>query len=254
MSAEDDEDDAPGIPEWVVTFGDMMSLLLTFFIMLVSLSEVKEDKKYQALVESIQQQFGYQPTRASVLPGPSKPRNSAIAKLATRGRAQRKDTMRGGDKVVAPVGENKRVRIVRPGSSKTVGSAIVFDVGSNELSEAHQVILQDETFRRLRGKPQKIEIRGHTSRNPLEAAEHSGDYWHLAYERCRNTKKFMVARLGLNPARIRISVAGPHEPYHIGTDPQRMKENPRVEIFLLDEIVSDWAGTEEERKKQISDN
>ena len=37
------EDQGGGIPEWVVTFGDMMSLLLTFFIMLVSLSEIKEE-------------------------------------------------------------------------------------------------------------------------------------------------------------------------------------------------------------------
>ncbi|MBL4886213.1 MAG: flagellar motor protein MotB, partial [Planctomycetaceae bacterium] len=35
-----DDDEPPGVPEWVVTYGDMMSLLLTFFIMLVSLSEV----------------------------------------------------------------------------------------------------------------------------------------------------------------------------------------------------------------------
>ncbi|MCA9240906.1 MAG: flagellar motor protein MotB, partial [Planctomycetales bacterium] len=32
-----EEEPPPGIPEWVVTFGDMMSLLLTFFIMLVSM-------------------------------------------------------------------------------------------------------------------------------------------------------------------------------------------------------------------------
>ena len=56
----DEEDDGGGgIPEWVVTFGDMMSLLLTFFIMLVSLSEIKEEEKYQALVESVRQKFGH---------------------------------------------------------------------------------------------------------------------------------------------------------------------------------------------------
>ena len=45
--AVEQEDDGGGIPEWVVTFGDMMSLLLTFFIMLVSLSEIKEEETYQ---------------------------------------------------------------------------------------------------------------------------------------------------------------------------------------------------------------
>jgi chemotaxis protein MotB len=39
----DDEPDEISIPEWVVTFGDMMSLLLTFFILLVSISEIKEE-------------------------------------------------------------------------------------------------------------------------------------------------------------------------------------------------------------------
>ena len=45
----EEEDSGGGIPEWVVTFGDMMSLLLTFFIMLVSLSEIKQEEKFQAI-------------------------------------------------------------------------------------------------------------------------------------------------------------------------------------------------------------
>ena len=43
MALVQEEESGGGIPEWVVTFGDMMSLLLTFFIMLVSLSEMKDD-------------------------------------------------------------------------------------------------------------------------------------------------------------------------------------------------------------------
>jgi len=54
-----EEDDAPGVPEWVVTYGDMMSLLLTFFIMLVSLSEIVNDEKYRSILESIQKYTGY---------------------------------------------------------------------------------------------------------------------------------------------------------------------------------------------------
>ena len=49
-----------GIPEWVVTFGDMMSLLLTFLSSCwFSLSEIKEEETYQALVDSMRRQFGY---------------------------------------------------------------------------------------------------------------------------------------------------------------------------------------------------
>ena len=61
------------IPEWVVTFGDMMSLLLTFFIMLVSMSEIKDEDRYQAMVESMVQRFGRDETLLSAVPGPDKP-------------------------------------------------------------------------------------------------------------------------------------------------------------------------------------
>jgi chemotaxis protein MotB len=86
----DEESDEIGIPEWVVTFGDMMSLLLTFFIMLVSLSEIKEEETYQALVDSMQQQFGYQKTLDALSPGDRKARSTAYTPLATTGRAKRK--------------------------------------------------------------------------------------------------------------------------------------------------------------------
>ena len=44
-----EEDPPAGVPEWVVTYGDMMSLLLTFFIMLVSMSKIKEEGTMRAL-------------------------------------------------------------------------------------------------------------------------------------------------------------------------------------------------------------
>jgi len=53
-----DEEGGTGVPEWVVTYGDMMSLLLTFFIMLVSMSELKEDGRNRAMMDAIRQRFG----------------------------------------------------------------------------------------------------------------------------------------------------------------------------------------------------
>ena len=36
----------PGAPGWVVTFGDMMSLLLTFFILLLSFAKLEKTKHF----------------------------------------------------------------------------------------------------------------------------------------------------------------------------------------------------------------
>ena len=61
-SKDQPEDQPPceeGAPGWVVTFGDMMSLLLTFFILLLSFATM--DKiKYKVLSGSIQSAFGVQ--------------------------------------------------------------------------------------------------------------------------------------------------------------------------------------------------
>ncbi len=243
--AIEEEDSGGDIPEWVVTFGDMMSLLLTFFIMLVSLSEMKEEEKFQAMVESMRQQFGHAASRVSMVPGDMRPRNSALAKLATMGRAQRENTESGGDKVKAPVGEHPRVMIVRPGSKTAIGTVVYFDEGSATLGDAQREVLKQH-IEVIQGKPHKIEIRGHTSHRPVAAASGIQDHWDLAYQRSRNVMQYLVEDLGLDAKRTRMSVAGPNEPAHIGTDDDKLRQNPRVEVYLLDEVVSDSLGTNEE--------
>jgi chemotaxis protein MotB len=251
MAVEED-DGGGGIPEWVVTFGDMMSLLLTFFIMLASLSEIKDEQRYQAMLESITRRFGYDTTSTSLAPGSTRARNAAIAKLASAGRAKRKDTMRGGDKVQAPQGEFPRVRVIRPGQKTHIGTVIFFREGSAKLTEAARRALQVES-REIGGKPQKIELRGHTTRRPLADDSNFQSHWQLAYQRCWVTFRYLVDQLGIDPRRIRISVAGPHEPLHITADETSFRENPRVEVFLLDEVVSDLMGTEQQQQSRFTD-
>ena len=240
-----------GIPEWVVTFGDMMSLLLTFFIMLVSLSEMKEEEKYQALVESMKQQFGYSSSQNSLIPGDLRPRNSALSKTATMGRAKRLDTMQGGDKVQAPVGDHPRVVIVRPGTKTGIGTVVYFAEDASDLTEEHRAILSQQGDV-MQGKSQKIEIRGHTSHKPITPNSGLRDNWDLAYQRSRNVMQYLIQDLNIDPRRIRMSVAGPYEPAHIGTDEKKLRQNPRVEVYMLDEVISDTVGTKEEQQERFT--
>ncbi len=250
--APEPEEEGGGIPEWVVTFGDMMSLLLTFFIMLVSLSEIKEEQKYQAMVESMTRRFGYDSAPQSHAPGMSKPRNAKIAKVASEGRARRMNIMQGGDKVEAPVGDHPRVRMIRPGEEAVSGTVIFFDEGSAELNELARGEL-GTIVQSFSGQPQKIEIRGHTSQKPLPLETIYDSHWELAFARCWKTFQFLTDEKGIDPRRIRISDAGPYEPMHLGTDPIAQRENPRVEVFMLDEVVSDLMGTKDEQKKRYTD-
>lgn len=226
------EEDVPGIPEWVVTFGDMMSLLLTFFIMLVSMSEMKEEDKFQAMMESMRRQFGPDATIIASMPGDSPPMNSSMDSMASMGRAKRKDIMRGGNKVKAVAGEDNLVLTIRPGKDTTVGGTVFFSEDSSELTNESRARLR-EISQQIAGKPQKVEIRGHTSRKPVTGG---GDHWLLAYQRCRNAMDYLV-EIGLNPERIRLGSAGAHEPLDTSIDTESRQRNARVEVLMWDEAV-----------------
>ena len=229
------EEEDPGIPEWVVTFGDMMSLLLTFFIMLVSMSEIKQEEKFQAMLESMRRQFGHEASIANLIPGQSAPRNSSMSSLATLARAKRKDLARGGNKIKSVTGEDNRVRTVRPGEDTTVGGVIFFDEDSTELTPYATDRLY-EIAAQVAGKPQKIEIRGHASRKPIPGTDH----WEVALQRGRVVMEFLVnnEKHKINPKRIRLGSAGSHEPLDDSVDPIKRKRNARVEVLMWDESVS----------------
>ncbi len=245
------EEDPPiGIPEWVVTFGDMMSLLLTFFIMLVSMSEMKQDKKFQAVAEALQERFGYELSVENVSPGDFRSQTSEFRVLSTTGRAKKKDTHKGGSPTKAPVGEDERVRIIRPGSNTAIGTVVFFEDGAVDLSQDAKAIL-DEQVKLLSGKPQKIEIRGHTAQQLASNGAAPLDSMDFAYRRCRNVMTYLTDVHEIPPERIRMSTAGAWEPMYLSSDAEKTRLNPRVEVFLLEETVDRLIGTVEERNDAI---
>ncbi|MBX3420374.1 MAG: OmpA family protein [Pirellulaceae bacterium] len=245
-----EEDPPAGIPEWVVTFGDMMSLLLTFFIMLVSMSEIKKEDQYQAIVESIRAQFGHVKVIDSLSPGKHKPRESELRVMSTMGRAKRKDTHKGGVPTRAPDGEEPLVRIVRPGSSTGIGTVLFFGNDGYELDDENRAAL-DRQVAELIGKPQKIEIRGHAAPQLAASQTTQASAMDISYRRGRAVMQYLIEKHQIPPERIRLSSAGAWEPMYASGDSERMRLNPRVEVFMLEETVNQLSGTEEERHQKV---
>jgi chemotaxis protein MotB len=241
------EEEEAGVPDWVLTFGDMMSLLLTFFVLLFSMSEIKKDESV-ALIESLHRQFGNETAALSFVPGRLPATPSALNKLASLGRARLKDLMRGGDKVQAPVGDHPRVMAVRPSEDSTRGGVVYFDEGSSELTEPERKTLRGIADL-IGGKPQMIEVRGHTSTRPLSPDSPYRNHWDLAYARASEVMQYLV-RLGINPKRIRISVAAENEPVHLGYDEVLQKKNARVEISMLNELCEEAEASEGRRPRE----
>ena len=230
-----EEDRPEGAPAWVVTFGDMMSLLLCFFVLLFSMSETQSNLRFQAMAEAMREQFGKVEGRRYLF-GPHKPLQSVLQRSGSEQfsikdeeeNARSKEKMKGRDR--------NRVWTTRDGEMATLGVIIAFDEQSSDLS----AIVQDQLHRaaeELRGKPNRIEIRGHTTARPLSPDCGFADEWQLAFSRCHKTMQYMVDELGIDRDRIRLSIAGKNEPAYTGTDPNFIQENSRVEVFLLREMV-----------------
>jgi len=235
------EDDAPGVPEWVVTYGDMMSLLLTFFIMLVSLSEVVADKKYRAILESLQKYTGYR-TSPSSPPGKNFPLNSMVLQLESLGSFTNKKekNSHGGVRSQSVEGQELRVLRSREGKSTRVGLPVLFDAHSAELDEQDKAQLLG-IIQQIAGKPNKIEIRAHASSDPLPENSAFPDKCVLTYQRARNVLNFFEAA-GIAHERLRIAAASDVEPPQTTGDKVEAYLD-RVEILALDAYTPKHTGS-----------
>ena len=117
------------------------------------------------------------------------------------------------------------------------------------FSEGRDKTVIEAIAQAISGKPQKVEIRGHTSTRPLSPNSPYQTHWDLGYARCSKTMQCLT-RLGIDPKRFRISVAAKNEPIDLGLDPEMRKKNARVEVLMLDELTEDLKATKEEEERQ----
>jgi len=65
----------------MVTYGDAMTLLLCFFVIMVSMSELKHNQRFQQVMESLRRAFGGYQGSVGALPIDNVPTNTLIARL-----------------------------------------------------------------------------------------------------------------------------------------------------------------------------
>lgn len=240
MSDEPD-DEGPGVPEWVVTYGDMMSLLLTFFIMLVSLSEVVAEEKYRAILDALQQYGGYQ-AGPTAPPGKNFPLNSAVKLLdiPQLGSSSDEELGTGGVKKKSTEGPDIRVFRMPEGQDTRAGDLLEFKAGNSELTPKAIEELKS-IARMLAGKPQKLDLRSFTGPTAEGRTLQLRERIKLSYQRAENVQQFLETQ-GIDHNRIRISA------YIADVDKQESVAGlaktalDRVEVTVLDEFASEYVG------------
>lgn len=226
-----------GIAEWVMSYADMITILMAFFVVMYSMAGAPKDKaKEEAVMRSLRERFGpmWPAALSSLGLGPYVPKDSALSKLASAGGSRANNKKSGGADQRAALGDYPRVHSVHPGRQSVVGAVLFFPEGSSEITSEHVKQLK-HAAEEIGGKPQKIEIRGHTSRRPAAKGSPYRDNWDLAYARCRHVMEQLVAA-GIDPKRLRLSLAGENEPIGARVDPLARSQNSRVEVSMLDEV------------------
>jgi len=233
-------DPPAGAPEWMVTYGDAMTLLLCFFVIMVSMSEIKHDERFQKVMESLRAAFGgYQGAVGSV-PMENVPTNAIIARLIEM-EAPRHIQHKGDSNEEGIHGRNFRVTNVRDGLQVVVGGRITFERFSATLMPEGRDLVS-RTAKLLRGYNTKILIRGHATKEPLPNDSLYENVRGLSFARANEVAN-ELERNGVRRVRMLLVAAGDTEPLvrQVYSEDRRAL-NRRVEILVTEDLIEDYAG------------
>jgi len=225
-----------GAPEWMTTYADMMTLLLCFFVLIVSFSEIKEEDQYQAVVEEIKEAFGMK-GGGGKLPTDDDPALSFIQILETTRLRDEKIIHRSNAEDPGIDGRERTVKTVREGMEFPIdGGRITFDPGSAVLTPEVKRAL-DQLADRMKGYNNVIELRGHaaSSDGPRDRL------WDVSYARARSVFDYLTSdQVGIDRNRFRLAANADREPlnpraYNSG----EQIPNRRVEIIVNEALVSE---------------
>lgn len=217
-----------GSPGWMTTYGDMMTLLLTFFVLLVSMSTT-EIEKFKAAAASLKGALSVLPFQDKPIPEPFEPpiprgsemnqrrRSNAVARLR---REIRERNLSG----IVSVHESPQ------GVHITVGDPALFDSGSAVIKQDFVPILESIVEVISIGS-RDIRVEGHTDNVPIHTAEYD-DNWELSISRALSVIQFIRARQMMDPRRLRPVGCGEFHPIASNDTPEGRAKNRRVEIYI----------------------
>ena len=159
-----------GLPGWLATFSDLMSLLLTFFILLLSFSTTKQ-ADFEKAVGSLQGALGVL-SGDPILTSPVKPHVPIVRGDITEARPTLKDAKAEIEKEVEAEAQQENVEVIESeeGITIRIKDNAVFSSGKADI-KADILPLLNKIGGVLARLPNPIEIEGHTDDLPIKNEE-----------------------------------------------------------------------------------
>ena len=226
---------AAGAPEWMVTYGDMMTLLLCFFVLLLSFSTISE-KDFEKALMSLKGALGVlakerTPLHIPAIPRPGQQTRRNIEEIARRLRRR-----------LQVVGRESDIKIEydqKGGLKISFPSQVLFDLARAELrDEAYPVLT--EVAELMSEVPEAFfEVRGHTDNLPLRSTRRFRDNLDLSYARADTVTRYLNERGNIPLKQFQIVACGEGEPVATNDTPEGRQVNRRVELFVRGELSAE---------------
>jgi chemotaxis protein MotB len=253
MSTHRRVSDQENTDRWLLTYADLLTLLLGFFVIMYSMSRI-DAKRFGKMTEGLHGVFhGGQ----SVLNKDAEQDDMGagvlkIGKLKMiQQRIKRLSNYVGRENVSLTGGP--------PGSGSTANGSEAIDKISAEINERGLVIhilesalfesassellpsardLLDKVAAELSGLPNHIRIEGHTDSRPISTYRFPSN-WELSAARASSVVRYFIEKHNMPPDRISALGFGEHRPLASNSTARGMAQNRRVDIVVLTEDLSE---------------
>lgn len=206
---------------YLITYSDLITLLLGLFIILYAISKIDENK-YQKMVTAIGDVFGNRGKVVNVKsPGPS-----VVPDNGTHLRSELND-------LIDKFHYNKSIHLEENERGVTIHilDDILFTSGSSELA-GNSLSVLNSLAEILKVLPNDIRIEGHTDNIPISSAAYPSN-WHLSVSRALNTAYYLISNQGLNPEKVSIVGYSEYKPISTNETLEGRASNRRVDIVII---------------------
>ncbi len=238
---------------WMVTFGDLLMLLLTFFVMLLTMSSM-DTKALKSVFSVFQGGFG--PLEFTDTTGIKKSQivgtkncdaamltdiNRRLDKIIARKDSTRIDSIgqledfldagddMNGEGVLAVLENVTDLTQDERGVTMTFQANVLFDSGEAEIKPATLPLL-DAITKVLTGVSNDVLIMGHSDNIPLRSKRYRSN-WELSVYRALSIHRHFIQK-GISPERLVVGGYGDTRPQFSNDTERGREKNRRVEVIL----------------------
>lgn len=226
---------AEGAPPWMATFADMMSLLLTFFILLLSFAEM-DIVKFKDAMGSINQALGFMPSNTGVFEKDSSPVDFQNPKTAPALTivpvTSNEKIVEELDQLISEKGLEEDVDVVDSsrGVILKVQGKMFFSGGTAELKpESNQILNKIADL--MKKYPNNVSIEGHTDNVPMRGGRYASN-WELSTARAFSALKYLQEYADIDIKKVHIAGFGSTHPVASNDTPEGKAKNRRVEFVF----------------------